>query len=66
MRTFTKGYVHSRARFALSFFHVKSEPEVDGFHAVVWEGNLLEFGASLALNVDGGDGYVISCWSVSN
>ena len=33
---------------------------------VVWEGNSLEFGASVVLGVDGEDGMVSMCWPESN
>lgn len=33
---------------------------------VVWEGNPLEFGASVVLGVDGEDGVVSLCWPESN
>jgi hypothetical protein len=33
---------------------------------VVWEGNPLEFGASVVLTVDGDDGKVVECWPESN
>jgi len=33
---------------------------------VVWEGNPLEFGASVVLGVDGEDGMVSMCWPESN
>lgn len=29
---------------------------------VVWEGNPLEFGASVAFSVDGESGSVVECW----
>jgi hypothetical protein len=33
---------------------------------VVWEGNPLEFGASVVVAVDGDDGGISSCWPISN
>lgn len=33
---------------------------------VVWEGNPLEFGASVVLAVDGVEGLVSMCWPESN
>lgn len=32
---------------------------------VIWEGNPLQFGASVAITIDGEDGAVMSCWPVS-
>lgn len=33
---------------------------------VIWEGNPLQFGASVAMTIDGDDGAIVSCWPVSN
>jgi hypothetical protein len=33
---------------------------------VVWEGDPLEFGATVALAVDGEDGKIVTCWPVSH
>ena len=33
---------------------------------VIYEGNPLEFGASVVLSLDGDDGVVMDCWPVSN
>lgn len=39
--------------------------EVSSPDVVVWEGNPLEFGASVALSIDGQDGAVMNCWPTS-
>jgi hypothetical protein len=33
---------------------------------VIWEGNPLEFGASVVIAIDGDDGAISSCWPTSN
>jgi len=41
---------------------VKGEGILAGGDFVVWEGNPLEFGGSVAVSVDGESGTVMDCW----